>query len=282
MGMIQDDPIAFVQRLMKQYASKGVTDPNDQIREIFRDFGRQTTQREVADVLMNMNQMQAEREQIKKAFSIGDALGIQNIQDIDVATHNLAASFENLKLAIGGPESERIAGVVNSLAGAMRGVTEAVRLDNELRNLLGVVGLGPGSSGIFALLNALGWLGNQGAALDGAAKAIHNVVDEITTILAKVGGWFGLGVHSNVPGSDNGYHPEADPLSAGSLFQRENFVPPPRDQKTTVLKAALNIDSRQLAEAVSYALADAFENSPNAPTANGSSLAALNGWNPVV
>jgi hypothetical protein len=55
------------------------------------------------------------------------------------------------------------------------------------------------------------------------------------------------------------------------------------EQKTTVLKAALNIDSRrQLAEAVSYALVDMFENSPNAPTANGSSLAALNGWNPVV
>jgi hypothetical protein len=60
-----------------------------------------------------------------------------------------------------------------------------------------------------------------------------------------------------------------------------NFIPPEQQQqKPTVLKAALNIGSRQLAEAMTYALADLHENSGNTTSSNGVAMLDYNGYNP--
>jgi hypothetical protein len=65
------------------------------------------------------------------------------------------------------------------------------------------------------------------------------------------------------------------------LPKKMNFIPPEQQQqKPTVLKAALNIDSRQLAEAMTYALADLHENSGNATSSNGVAMLDYNGYNP--
>jgi hypothetical protein len=105
---------------------------------------------------------------------------------------------------------------------------------------------------------------------------VHNIFTRIESFIATLGSY----IPSWLKGSGSGAA-TPDP-STGSFLHKQSYVPPSKSDKPTVLKAALNIDSRQLAEAASNAMADLFENSPNAPTANESSLAALNGWNPVV
>ena len=65
------------------------------------------------------------------------------------------------------------------------------------------------------------------------------------------------------------------------LPKKVNFIPPEQQQqKPTVLKAALNIDSRRLTGAMTYALPDLHENSGNANPGNGVAMLDYNGCNP--
>jgi hypothetical protein len=52
------DPLELVSKiLLPAMAAKGITSPEDQTMRLFQILGRQTTQRFVADMIRNMNQM---------------------------------------------------------------------------------------------------------------------------------------------------------------------------------------------------------------------------------
>jgi hypothetical protein len=286
MDMIKSDPLDFVQRLMKDYAAKGITSPDEQIKAIFSDFGRQTTQREVSDVLMNINQMIAEREQIKKALGANDATTVQNAKDIETALHNLGAAFENLKTAIGGSDGQIgfLVNFINSITGALRVTTELARnfsisKPEPFLNALsgGLIG------GVVTLINALGWLGNQGESLAKAAAAIRSTVDAISgfiahpldgakKLLSPTPGWslkdFGPEGHGlfHVPDSERGGLPSG-------LLRNNSFVAPPsRTQQPITITTALNIDGRSIAQEIASEMVDMSTFPTTAPYPDGHSL----------
>jgi hypothetical protein len=60
------------------------------------------------------------------------------------------------------------------------------------------------------------------------------------------------------------------PSESSEKGDRRSFVPPSReDKKTIVTTAVLNIDGQQLAQTIASQLANIYENSPNASSANG-------------
>jgi hypothetical protein len=265
---------------MKAY---GYEKPDDQIRELFKILQRSTTQRFLGEGIMNVNQMLAEVQRMMQGQGTDAAAATQNASSMPVAVHNLAASFSKLETAIGGSDREISAAVegINALSGAVKGVTEIARAINTAMpdGAGAIMSHIPVLSAIVEVVHALGWVGEHGEELQRAARSIHSIFEELASFLGRVSSlpsW--LRPHSLSNDAPMG-KPMDDPTQ---LFHRQSFIPPARSDKPTVLKSALNIDSHHLAEAISYALADMFENSPNAPTANGSSLAALNGWNPVV
>jgi hypothetical protein len=124
-------------------------------------------------------------------------------------------------------------------------------------------------------LRALGSLADHATELQSAAQSVHGVFSRIESFLATIGSFLPSWLKHG-----GGTAAATNDPSGSNLFHQQSYIPPARSDKPTVLKAALNIDSRQLAEAVSYAMADMYENSPNAPTGNGTALANMNGWNP--
>jgi hypothetical protein len=296
MDMIKGDPLAFVQKLMEDYAKKGITSKDDQIRAIFRDFGRSTTQREIADVLNNINQMQQERDLIKRALSSNGAFDVGNSQDIDVAAHNLSSAFYNLKTAIGGPKNENFIKALDSVTYAIN-TASAFSQDHPtaMRDLgYGIAGLGAVflTAGVVALVAAIGsggWMIACIITLAGALatlaavnwpsleSGIAGLINSLGDFVDKHGGAaLNKLLHDHLPKDGSGNSGTGNPMDDPTqLFQRQNYAPPPRSDKPTVLKAALNIDSRQLAEAVTYALADFHEVSPNAASGNGASLSRV-------
>jgi hypothetical protein len=95
-----------VQRYLEKLAEHGVTAKDDIQREIFRDFGRGTTQRLISDIVANLPSMLAEREQAKKAQGVEAAVDTANSKDIEQNLNNLSAAFINLETAIGKAQTE--------------------------------------------------------------------------------------------------------------------------------------------------------------------------------
>ena len=312
MDMIKNDPLEFVQKLMKDYAAKGVTAPDDQIMAIFRDFGRQTTQREVSDIMMNIHQMENERDQIKKSLDVGGALIIQNAKDIETSLHNVGAAFENLKTAIGGSDGKItfVVSAINEISTSLRGLTELVRSNPATMKLIGeaMIGLAAGLvviGGVAAVAGA-GLLipgGLVSLAMIGVGTAIAALAamkwrtiadglswlaDGIGKIMAAISAFLtpSAGGHARGLSTPNLTLPNDAPNDSGPSHNRflhnQSFIAPPKSDRPMVFKTALNIDSRQLAEATSTAFAEMYENSPNSPSANDVAFASINGHNPEI
>jgi hypothetical protein len=96
---------------------KGITDPDDQIRWVFKFLQRQTTQRFTADMMRNMNQLLSERERILHGLTIPESLGAQT-KDVEQAMHNVSTAFQNLLYTLGGT-GENVASALNKLAAAI-------------------------------------------------------------------------------------------------------------------------------------------------------------------
>jgi hypothetical protein len=296
MDLIKRDPLEFVQNLMKDYAAKGITSPDDQIRAVFRDFGRQTTQREVADIMLNIQQMLSERQRIVSALSGGGAFNVQNLHDITQAVHDVSAAFENLRLAIGGPQSDRIAAGINAIASAASGITEVTRAiaASGLGDIVALFAKAlPGIGPLTTLINALGWVGTQSAALQSAAASIHSFFDAIESLIRRVGsllpGWATThGPTGPVPDTGLGGLPNPDlrrDTSPGlqDYFggKKMNFVPPSRSQPIIHTTAELKLDGLTLARAVEDRIAQDHEFPDSADAANGVAYPHFNAWNPI-
>lgn len=295
--VFKTDPMkGLTEILMPAMKEHGFDSPDDQIRELFKILQRQTTQRFLGEGAMNVNQMLAEVEREKHGQRLNDSAATQNSNDLEVAIHNLGASFNVLGTAIGGTDSEIavMVGGLNSLTRAVGGFTEIVRAFENAGpdKPTGAFGRAFRMTGPAAALSSLGALSDHAPELQSAAASVHSIFSRIESFIGSirsfVPSWLGGGAHNPTTNDDAGglIHKEGfvqpDPTnSSGNIFHLQNFVPPPKSDKPTVLKAALNIDSRQLAEAVSYALADMLEVSPNSASGNGAAFAALNGWNPV-
>lgn len=136
--------------------------------------------------------------------------------------------------------------------------------------VLGTLGGAGVGAGVGALGGPVGAIG--GGLLGGAAGAVGGFT--LDALDATKGLGWGLGL---LPGTLKPAAP-ADPEKHSMNF----IAPPQQDKKPIVLTAKLDINSRTLAQTLSQALADLYENSPNAASMNGVALLNYNGANPVV
>jgi hypothetical protein len=274
--IFKTDPLkGLTDVLMPAMKAYGFDKPDDQIRELFKVLQRATTQRFLGEGIMNVNQMLAEAHRMEGAQGLEAAAATQNSNDLQVAIHNLGSSLDVLRTAIGGADGEitTMVGGINSISAAVRGIIEVVRAFGTAVPGTGALGRAFSETGPGAAITSLGSLGRHAAELQAGAQSVHSIFQDIESFIGNIKAW--------VPSwlKPSGVAPATS--DGNGLFHKQSYVAPARSDKPTVLKAALNIDSRQLAEAVSYALADFHEVSPNAPSGNGAAYPALNGWNPI-
>ncbi len=257
MESLRADPLKFMtDTLLPLMQQRGITSPDEQIREIFRIFGRQTTQRMTADEISNIKQMLSERERISAALGTPQAFDVQNAHDIEQALQNLTASFTNLKTALGGPESENITRGINRLTSVIDFLSEATRKLN-----LGKIWVDqlPGIGDPLLLLDDLGHaLQNlthlpYSQAIDG----LRNIEQEIAGFISHI--WHGIGGgtrHLDMLGNPEGAH-------------NQSFVAPAGSSKPIVIQSQLNVDGDALARSVTNHLADQHEMPQGAASPNG-------------
>jgi uncharacterized membrane protein YphA (DoxX/SURF4 family) len=121
------DPLAFTDKLIEQMAAAGITDPDRQSDELYRIFGRQTTQRMFSDLMRNRNQIRAERGRAMGAMSTDASNATANSEDVEQNLHNLSAAWDNLLLAVAGPDSKIEITVIGNLTSAFEGLTKILR-----------------------------------------------------------------------------------------------------------------------------------------------------------
>ena len=125
LGVLNKDPVAFVDMMVKELEKKGITSKEDQLLAVSRMIGRQTSQREITDILLSRQQMQRETEGMKQGVTVRQGLEGYD-KNIHAAQQNMDTAWHNLAVAIGGPEGERFAMFLNKIASAVNGVTAAV------------------------------------------------------------------------------------------------------------------------------------------------------------
>jgi hypothetical protein len=263
--MFSKSPLEGIKDLQEVMARNGMTNPNDQMREIFRILGRATTQRFVGEGLTNYSQMIREGEQLSNAQNIGEAQHTANITSLTAALHNIDAAFAELYQTIGGPNSDLLVAGINKVTGVVRGVTELARAisNSGLEEVLAKIAtMGASFAGVLDVINALDWLGKQGPALDAAASAIRGAIGALESGAAslwnKLKGWWN-------GGSLNGGGTFAPNSDGGSMIHKESFVMPSGDKKPIITTTSLNIDGRKLAQDISQHLAELMEFPNQAP-----------------
>jgi hypothetical protein len=164
-GLVGKDPLVFGEKLKKIMEEHGITSNEDQMRWMFRIFGRQTTQRMMADVMRNQAQLEQERVRIGGALPTHTAMEAQNKGDVAQNLRNITAAWENLQFAIAGPNSENTITMLHALTGAINSITETARANPEAVKLiaaaiagLSVLFIGAGAAALIAALGTGGWL----------------------------------------------------------------------------------------------------------------------------
>ena len=169
----------------------GITDVDDQIREVYSVFGRQTTQREIADIIRNKGQIGLELGRLSTGKDVDGQLKIANDRDLEQNLNNVAAAWKNFTLALGGPNNENFIKVLQATTSALESATKFANDHPKVMESLaaGIVILGAAfmTAGIVAMgaaIGAGGWLVVGIAAL-GAAFAIFG--DKVYLFLGPQG-----------------------------------------------------------------------------------------------
>jgi hypothetical protein len=274
-GVFRDDPLkGLTEVILPALKEAGFTSLNDQIRQLAMILQRSTTQRFLGEEIVAAQQMARERTRMAGAQGVDQAQDTVNTTSITAAMHNLTASFEELGQAIGGPSGGIIVSGINSITGAVNGLTEMARAisNSGLGDVFGKIAAGAGQvTGVLAVVSALEWLSHQGEGLDHAAIAIRGAVgaleDAAGGLWTKLKEW--VGSHGVPDGGPTG----ADPWGATGVPgpQKQNFIAPPGNSKPIVTTASLSIDGREIAKTIAENLAEFMEFPNQAPYGDDSS-----------
>lgn len=190
---LKRDPIEAVELMQKRMKEHGFDTIEKQVPLLFDILGRQTTQRLVHDLLRNMPQIIGERERTKNALGVEDSKKLQDAQDYKQAEQNLKKAWEDLMIAVAGPNSQTAINIMNRLTDAIRSLTKYVdgvdpaKIEMVAKGLL-VLGAALTAGGAVALLAALGPAGWLAAGLIGAAVGFAAVKDPMEKWIRDVTG----------------------------------------------------------------------------------------------
>jgi hypothetical protein len=298
-GLVDTDPLNFVEEMVKHMREHGITDQQDQLRMLSRVLGRQTTQRMSGDLLMNLNQVLAERARMGGAMGDNDQFKTFMNESVGANMQALTAAWNNLLIAVAGPNSQNVISVLQTLTGAINSATKSInQMDPAtLQNLgigLAVLAGALTGAGIVALAAAIGPAGWIAAGLIGLGGALimwwpqikeffvnfGNGLKEFGAVLAQ--GWKEkidgiknaiasfvdtiVGLYEKVKGFFAAKPDKApniyDQGVMGGLMHLNRFEPGTGQARAQPISLSLNVDGRTLAQAVS----DLLDRSTTYPT----------------
>ncbi|SHG91952.1 hypothetical protein [Bradyrhizobium erythrophlei] len=125
LGMLNKDPVKFVDYLVKTLEAQGITDQEQQIEAISRMVGRQTSNREIQDILLSRQQMERETTGLKQGATVDEGLAGFD-RNLHAAQQNLGAAWHNLQVAMGEQETDKFADILNKIASGLNSVTDSI------------------------------------------------------------------------------------------------------------------------------------------------------------
>lgn len=146
LGTLNRDPVAFVDMIVKALEAKGITDKEQQLIAISRMIGRQTSQREIADILLSRAQMDRETQGLDMGMGVKKALAGYG-PNYNAAMSNFHAAWHNLMVALGDAEAKGMPNTINKIAGAINWLTDKINaIDPKTMDLIakGVAGFAIG------------------------------------------------------------------------------------------------------------------------------------------
>lgn len=172
------DPLGAIEILRKALTAHGITG-EEQTKEIFKIFGRQTVQRLMNDLMTNMESMVAERGRIMNAQGLDQANKTQEDQSYDRNVHDLETAWHNLMAEVGNAATPAAIGVLQKMTGSIKSLTDTLVSmgPDKLRHFaegIAIVGAALTAAGGVALIAALGpagWIVLGIGALAAAVRA---------------------------------------------------------------------------------------------------------------
>jgi hypothetical protein len=297
--LLGSNPMDFVDKIYENLEKQGITDPDEQKRQVANAMSRQTSERFVIEQMMNRDQMAAERERMGRGATSAGAANIFDAKSVTANEEALTNAWHNLQVAVAGPQSENVIAVLKSLTGAINGV-QSVVTGMDPKNItiiaegvaaLGIALVGIGTVALVAFAGIPGIIVGVGLA---AAALIAIKWDSITsifdTIKTALSGF--VDYLMGIPGKLKGLLPDAgwgpsrdgngrmknpgkfdkflwgDPADPGPA-KKMMFSPGSSEAKPQPVSLSLNVDGRTLAQAISSQLSDLMNFPTGAPTADG-------------
>lgn len=195
---LREDPLEAMKIAQKALYDAGKKNVEEQVPELYKIFGRQTTQRMMHDLLRNMPQIEAERKRLKGAMGTGDADATANEQDISKNIHNLSAAWKDFQATLG--NSPMVVSALQSITGAIKGMTDWAQANPGTMDVMrqAMIGL---AAGLTALGVALG--GAALVAFAGTGGLIVAGIAGVAAALAALAAVNWEGVSGAVKGMDS-------------------------------------------------------------------------------
>lgn len=186
---LQTDPAIAAQILEQQLLAHGFDTVEKQTKELFKVFGRATTQRLFSDLLGNLPQLLEERHRMLQAIGITAGNQLANTQDPEQAMRNLNAAYEDMIGKISLPGAIAAIPTMKTVGDFFLGMSNwAVKPENA--EILANIGIGLGylsafmiSGGTAAILGALGPAGWLVGGLTALGIATYTYQDSIKNFL---------------------------------------------------------------------------------------------------
>lgn len=150
---IQTDPEAWIEKTLVPIFEKSHLSAQDAMAELFRLFGRQTTQRFVSDVMNNAPQVARGREFFKTMPDVDKNYAMLMSTSLKANLDALTASWTSLEQALGGPATKDVITVLQTLTSGINALDQVVLAHPEVGR--GLTDFGWALTGVLFLGSAL-------------------------------------------------------------------------------------------------------------------------------
>lgn len=179
---LTEDPLKFaMEDIIPAMQKHGITTSDGMIKKLFEIFGRQTTQREYADLIRNLPQILNERDRLGRIMNIDKGNALANSEDMTQALHNMSKSYDKFMTELAGPNAQGLIWFINGVSHALDGLADFVhRTDPKV--ITGIFATLVGVATIFVaapFVAFLVWLGAIPLAITAAAIALGVAAYEI-------------------------------------------------------------------------------------------------------
>ncbi len=277
-GLLSKDPLDLIDTIYANLEKRGVTDPQEQMRMVANAMSRATSQRYVTEGMMNREQIRAERERMGQGLGGKEGFDVLMSKSVGANMQALTNAWDNLLMAIGGPNSQNTIAVLKMLTDGINNFTSYIRTvdPQTIKNIaigfaaLSAALIGAGGAAIIAALGPAGWIVLGVAGVVGAMHALSKVDwksigERIWSFTKKFFDFSGSGDAANKAAIAQ------DKLIEGVVRNGIKAMPNPNAgaTKPQTSHVSLNIDGRTLGQVVAEQLLLLSEHNTNAPDFNG-------------